>query len=285
MQFFRHDCAGSEFFAARFQIQPIVDSTPRELFQGVVLERRVMLGCSLGALTALLGPISRHCSGQENQNRLSQSTDEAALELETLISRLRPEARRLIASESPDEEKYIELAIQELAKVTRLETNGFRPSKSKTWEMDFQAYVPPLLLYKIRMSPNSIIELHDHRHHNGAFSVREGTVRIRSFDHFQEERDQRLDVAAGEVPGLEEEFFIQENGDSTLKVGQSVGLTRTRDNMHQIEAGPDGCLLYDLFTNFKLDAQSFEIKWDGKYFDPARKLCKVLWLPPDHPHE
>jgi hypothetical protein len=84
---------------------------------------------------------------------------------------------------------------------------------------------------------------------------------------------------------MEEEFLIQEKGELALKQGQAAGLTRTRENIHQIEAGPDGCLLYDLFTNFKMNAQSFGIKWDGKYFDPAKKLCKVMWVPPDHSHE
>ena len=35
---------------------------------------------------------------------------------------------------------------------------------------------------------------------------------------------------------MEEEFLIQEKGESVLKQGQAVGLTRTRDNIHQIEA-------------------------------------------------
>ncbi len=79
----------------------------------------------------------------------------------------------------PDEESYIQLAIKELEKVTRLDTNRFVPSHKPGWEMDIQAFVPPLLLYQIRMSPNSVIELHDHRHHNGALSIREGSVRLR----------------------------------------------------------------------------------------------------------
>lgn len=215
----------------------------------------------------------------------SSSAGTETIELETLIARLRPEARRLIASDKPDEEKYLEMAVKELVKVSKLETYRFMPSSKGGWETDFQAFVPPVLLYQIRMSPNSVIDLHDHRHHNGALSVREGSARVRSFDIFQEGEGKKWDVAAGKVPAMEEEFLIQEKGESLLKQGQAVGLTRIRDNIHQIEAGPDGCLMYDLFTNFKKNAQSFEIKWDGQYFDRARKLCKVLWVPPDHSHE
>jgi hypothetical protein len=255
-----------------------------ELSPGVVLERRMVLGGWLGLLAGLFSPNWPGIFGQEPPaDRSSAGTE--TIELETLIARLRPEARRLIASDKPDEEKYLEMAVKELVKVSKLETYRFMPSRKGGWETDFQAFVPPVLLYQIRMSPNSVIDLHDHRHHNGALSVREGSIRVRSFDIFQEGEDKKWDVAAGKVPAMEEEFLIQEKGESVLKQGQAVGLTRTRDNIHQIEAGPDGCLMYDLFTNFKMNAQSFEIKWDGQYFDRAKKLCKVLWIPPDHTHE
>jgi hypothetical protein len=255
-----------------------------ELSPGVVLERRMVLGGGLGLLAGLFSPNWPGIFAQEPPADSSSASTET-IELETLIARLRPEARRLIASDKPDEEKYLEMAVKELVKVSKLETYRFMPSRKGGWETDFQAFVPPVLLYQIRMSPNSVIDLHDHRHHNGALSVREGSIRVRSFDIFQEGEDKKWDVAAGKVPAMEEEFLIQEKGESVLKQGQAVGLTRTRDNIHQIEAGPDGCLMYDLFTNFKMNAQSFEIKWDGQYFDRAKKLCKVLWIPPDHTHE
>ena len=262
-----------------------IEFTKRELSPGVVLERRMVLGGGLGMLAALFSTISPKIFGQEPNTNVSSRSNAETIELETLIAQLRPEARRMIASENPDEEKYLEMAVKELVKVSKLETYRFMPSRKGGWETDFQAFVPPVLLYQIRMSPNSVIDLHDHRHHNGALSVREGSARVRSFDIFQEDSNKKWDVAAGKVPAMEEEFLIQEKGESLLKEGQAVGLTRTRDNIHQIEAGPDGCLMYDLFTNFKMNAQSFEIKWDGQYFDRAKKLCKVLWIPPDHTHE
>lgn len=263
----------------------VFECAERELSPGVVLERRVVLGGGFGLLAALFSPISPALFGQEPDTNASSQTSAETIELETLIALLRPEARRLIASDKPDEEKYLEMAVKELLKVSKLETYRFMPSKKGGWETDFQAFVPPVLLYQIRMSPNSVIDLHDHRHHNGALSVREGSIRVRNFDIFQEDSDKKWDIAAGKVPAMEEEFLIQEKGERMLKEGQAVGLTRTRDNIHQIEAGPDGCLMYDLFTNFKMNAQSFEIKWDGQYFDRTKKLCKVLWVPPDHSHE
>jgi len=254
-----------------------------EIAPGVVLERRVILGGGLGLLAMLLTQ-PEGLLGQERNLKDAAPVDSEGMELEDLISKLRPQARKMIASETPDEENYIVRAMEELKKVNKLEAINFHSHK-KGLEMDFTAYVHPLLLYQIRMSPNTKIDLHDHRYHNGALSVREGNVRVRSFDIFQGEGSKKWDVAAGKVPAMEEEFLIQEKGESVLKQGQAIGLTRTRDNIHQIEAGPDGCLMYDLFTNFKFNAQSFAIKWDGKYFDNSKKLCKVLWIPPDHTHE
>lgn len=263
----------------------VFDCDESEISPGVVLERRMVLGGGLGFLAALFTPITSVALGQELTKDACKPRDSEIIELENLIATLRPEARRLIASEKPDEEKYVQMAIKELSKVNKLDTYRFMPSRKGGWETDFQAFVPPVLLYQIRMSPNSVIDLHDHRHHNGALSVREGTVRVRSFDIHQEEPNPKWDVATGNLPALGEEFMIQEKNERSLKVGQAAGLTRTRENIHQIEAGPDGCLLYDLFTNFKTNAQSFEIQWDGKYSDSARKLCKVNWIAPDHSHE
>ncbi len=255
-----------------------------EIAPGVVIERRTVLGGGLGIWAMLLSaPLRGFC--QEPRIETKSGDRDTPQGLEALISQLRPAARSLVKAENPDEEKCVALAIDELAKVNELEPNRFTPSHKKGWDMDFQAYVPPLLLYQIRMSPNSVIDLHDHRHHNGALSIRKGNALVRSFDIFQGDEERNWDIAAGRVPAMEEEFLIQEKGERTVKSGQSVGLTRTRDNIHQIEAGPDGCLMYDLFTNFKMNAQSFEIKWDGQYFDRNRKLCKVVWIPPDHSHD
>lgn len=280
MQFFQNDTLPT----AKFE-DSVFECDEWEISPGVVLERRMVLGGGLGFLAALFSPVTPIAFGQELTKKISNPSDSEIIELETLIATLRPEARRLIASEKPDEEKYVQMAIKELSRVNKLDTYRFMPNKKGGWETDFQAFVPPVLLYQIRMSPNSVIDLHDHRHHNGALSVREGTVRVRSFDIFQEEQNAKWDVAAGNVPAVGEEFLIQEKSELSLKTGQAAGLTRTRENIHQIEAGPDGCLLYDLFTNFKMNAQSFEIQWDGKYFDKAKKLCKVNWIAPDHSHD
>lgn len=267
---------------SQFSDPPFHDTEARELYPGVVLERRTVLGSGLATLIALSALPG---TAQETKEGTKIDSRQDRMDLESLIASLRPVARRLVASDRPDEEHYLQIAIEHLSRVSELETNRFVPAHRPGWELDLQAYVPPLLLYQIRMAPNSVIDLHDHRHHNGVLCVREGSARVRSFDLVQPDGEAKWDPVAGQLPSLDEEFMIQEKGESILKPGQTAGLTRSRENIHQIEAGPAGCLLHDLFTNFRMNAQSFEIKWDGKYWDAAKKLCKVTWIAPDHTHE
>lgn len=117
----------------------------------------MVLGGGLGLLAGLFSPNWPGIFAQEPPADSSFASTET-IELETLIARLRPEARRLIASDKPDEEKYLEMAIKELLAVNKLDTNRFMESGNDGWEMDFQAFVPPVLLCQIRMSPNSVID-------------------------------------------------------------------------------------------------------------------------------
>jgi hypothetical protein len=256
-----------------------------EIDRGVVVNRRWVFGAGAAAAVGLAFPFAPSLFAQEANPLIKESTKSEvnAISLEQFLSETRPAARTMVKSKAPDEEAFIELAMQQLGRLESIEASRAHPG-GKGWTMDMSAYVPPIMLYQIRMEPNSVISLHDHRFHNGVLRVREGSIRVRNFEIFEADQEKKWDVAAGLVPAMGESFVIQEKKDITLKVGQQAGLTRTRENIHQVEAGPDGCLLYDLFANFKFNAQSFHIAWDGKYSDPAKKLCQVTWIPPDHSH-
>lgn len=250
-----------------------------EIGAGVVIERRWLLRGALGLASCAVWPKVETVSAQEPKAIAASHTN-----LESLLANVRPAAVELVRASSPDEETYLEAVSLELQRAGKFDVNQFH-SGGKDWEMDLTAYVPPILLYQIRMQPNSVIELHDHRFHNGVLSVREGSVRVRNFDIYQENDKETWDVAAGHVPAVGVEFTLQEKPERKLRAGETSSLTRTMNNIHQVEAGPDGCLLYDLFTNFQRNAQSFRIQWDGKYIDSSRKQCRVMWIPPDHTHE
>ena len=150
MQFFQNDILPT----AKFE-DSVFECDEWEISPGVVLERRMVLGGGLGFLAALFSPVTLIAFGQELTKKVSNPSDSEIIELEALIATLRPEARLLIASEKPDEEKYVQMAIKELSRVNKLDTYRFMPNKKGGWETDFQAFVPPVLLYQIRMSPCS----------------------------------------------------------------------------------------------------------------------------------
>jgi hypothetical protein len=86
-----------------------------------------------------------------------------------------------------------------------------------------------------------------------------------------------LNIAAGEVPSADEDFLIRENKDATLDRGQHSTLSRDRDNIHHIEAGPHGCKLADLFTYFRQEARSYELDWNEKPTSRNGATYKVSW--------
>lgn len=150
-----------------------------------------------------------------------------------------------------------------------------RPPAAGRWSMNPVARIPPVIVFEIHMRPGSKIDLHDHRHYNGVLLCREGSVRCRNFDIVQPD-GRRLDIAAGEVP-TGEDFLIRQNRDSVLVRGRRSTLSRDRDNIHHVEAGPDGCVLSDLFTHFRPEARSYGIEWDETPLSKGSDLYRVAW--------
>ena len=142
--------------------------------------------------------------------------------------------------------------------------------------MNTAAWMPPVVVFDIHMRPGSKIHLHDHRHYNGVLFCNEGSVRCRNFDIDWKDGEAR-DVAAGEVPPAGEDFFIRQNKDALLEPGQYATLARDRDNIHHVEAGPDGCTLTDLFTYFRREARSYELEWDEQPMSSGGDVYRVSW--------
>ncbi len=151
-----------------------------------------------------------------------------------------------------------------------------REMNSEGLTMNTSAYMPPLVVFDIHMRPGAKIHLHDHRHYNGVLLCTEGSVRCRNFDIVQPD-GRSLDIASGEVPAVGEDFLIRQNKDAILDRGQHSTLSRDRDNIHHIEAGPDGCTLVDLFTYFRREARSYTLDWDEKPLHKGGDTYQVAW--------
>ena len=243
-----------------------------DLALGVSITRRRILQVGLAGAAGLIAA-SGHAA--EQWAMAAANASDRPLTIDQLIGRARPEAKRLIASETPDEPSYLAAVSSLLSRYQPDEPWAMRDVGESGWSMNTAAWMPPIVLFDIHMRPGSTIHLHDHRHYNGVQLCTEGSVRCRNFDIVQPD-GVRLDIAGGEVPG-DEDFLIRQNSDATLGPGQMSTLSRDRDNIHHIEAGPDGCKLVDLFTYFRREARSYELDWDGQPLSKNGDTYKAAW--------
>lgn len=267
-----------------------LDEMPEEIAPGVRIERRAVLrfGAQLAGLAAIGGlagcapesagsATGRHSGVAPPAAGPTAPTaaEPAPLRVGEFVREIRPRARDLIHNTDPDEEAYLRAAGDLLAKLETVEP-WRKPRPGAPYAMDATAVVPPIVLYRIHMEPGAVIPIHDHRHYNGVILCTEGSLRCRNFN-IVPDADQPLDLDAGQVPLKGTEFVIRETIDQTIGPGERSSLTRARDNIHEVTAGDQGCVLMDLFTHFRPDARSYAIRWDDTPFDPAQRLYRVAW--------
>lgn len=246
-----------------------------EIAPGVTITRRRILQVGLAGAASLLAAGCVAPSRKAMKAMKAEDPTAQPLTIDQLVAQLRPEARRLIESDQPDEASYLAAVSTLLARYKPDEPWAMRDVGESGWSMNTAAWMPPVVVFDIHMRPGSKIHIHDHRHYNGVLLCKEGSVRCRNFDIVQPDGN-RLDIAAGEVPAGED-FLIRQNKDSTLGRGQLSTLSRDRDNIHHIEAGPDGCKLADVFTYFRREARSYELDWDDQPLTKGGDMYKVAW--------
>ncbi len=243
-----------------------------EISPGVTITRRRIL--QLG-LAGAVGLMAAGCAAPARRVNDAEGMVPRPLTIDQLVAQLRPEAKRMIAADQPDEAAYLAAVSALLARYTPEQPWAMRDVGESGWSIDTAAWMPPVVVFDIHMKPGSKIHLHDHRHYNGVLLCSKGSVRCRNFDIVQPD-GQRLDIAAGEVP-KGEDFLIRQNKDATLERGQLSTLSRDRDNIHHIEAGPDGCKLSDVFTYFRREARSYELDWDERPLARGGDVYRVSW--------
>ena len=247
--------------------------------RGVKIERRSHLeaGSWFGWSMAML--LTRMNSGA------SLETAQAAELIEILESRSFAEQVSEIALEmnrslASDERVYLRTASKLLDR-RRTATPWRIFSMNAGQEMDMSAWFPPVVMYQIRMAPGATISLHDHRFYNGVLIVQEGSAQVRNFDFVQQDGT-LLDVSHGKSVPETGEFFIRETRNQVLYRKQSSALTRDRDNMHQVTAGEQGCLLLDFFTHFRTAARSHELIWDDTPVNRSQRIYVATWKSENH---
>ena len=257
-----------------------------EISPGVTITRRRVLQIGLAGVAGLLASGCGLSSGTQagglagDGAAVDRLADEGSLTIEQLLARIRPQATRMIAADQPgsraDEASYLSAVSKLLARYTPEEPWAMREPRDGQWAMNIAARMPPVIVFDIHMRPGSKIHLHDHRHYNGVLQCNEGSVRCRNFDIVQPD-GKPLDIAAGEVPPVGESFLIRENKDQLILPGQLSTLSRDRDNIHHVVAGPEGCKLSDVFTHFRRDARSYGLDWDEQPLNRNGDTYEVAW--------
>ncbi len=251
-----------------------------EIAPGVTITRRRILQVGLaGALGVSAAGLLAGCATRARTNGTSES-DAKPMTIDQLMADLRPRAQKMIASDNPDEASYLSAVSMLLARYQPEEPWRLRDPGQRGFSINTLGWMPPVVVFDIRMEPGSTIHLHDHRHYNGVLQCLEGEVRCRNFDIVTDATQPgapALDIAAGEVPPVGQDFLIRQNADTVLTRGKLSTLSRDRDNIHHVEAGPDGCKLADVFTYFRREARSYELAWDAQPTTRNGDTYKVAW--------
>ncbi len=215
-----------------------------ELAPGVLVVRRTFVFGALAAGAALLG-------GCQSVSPRVALVDDRERALEDLVHALRPRARELIASPAPDEERYLAHVARALARLEPPEV-GVENVAAGEWDMEGLCWFRPIAVFEMRLAPGARLGLHDHRDYNGVLSCVRGSVRCANYDIAG-------DVAAARALKGDEPFHVVKLAETTLRPGEVSTLSRSARNLHELEAGADGAVLYDAFTYFEAGARSHDV--------------------------
>lgn len=255
-----------------------------ELAPGVVLHRRRILKFGIaGAATWLAGQSYGTELGLTPKvlarDETTTPSNSARLGLDTtlveVLSQMHPQARQLLSADKPDEAAYL-TAVEKLLARVKLEEPWMTNDTGLGWSVEPTCWFPPIVIFRMIMEPGAVMNLHDHRHYNGVLLCTQGEVRCRNFEYVQTD-GQILNVSAGEVPAKGQDFLIRQTQDSVLTPRKLSTLTRDRDNLHTLVAGPEGCELVDFFTHFRPEARSYDLDWDQTPVDKDQGVFRASW--------
>ena len=185
--------------------------------------------------------------------------------LDEIVAQLRPLSKELIRADTPNEDAYLHTIAALLARLDPHPTKA----KSMRQKIAFATHLVdrPLVIYEIKMEPGAKIELHDHRHYNGVLFGLEGEANLRNFEIASEPKGK----------GKRAKFDIRESQRLELTRGRISTLSRTRDNIHEVVAGPKGARVLDVFTFFSREAQSYYLDVDKKPHGKDKRLYRARW--------
>ena len=204
---------------------------------GVLLERRTFLKLSVGVLAGLMVGC-----------RPFGSLLDRELGLDDFLQEIQPWADLLTRDPAGDEEAYLKRVAALARRLEGLPPADFHPGK--TYSSAFERRRWPVALYQFRIQPGAAIPWHDHRDYAAVMLGLEGEISASSFEV----------VGKDPFPAKETPFRIRRTRVERITPGSISTLSRRRDNIHDLRAGPAGGRFLDIFTHFERDAASHYLK-------------------------
>ncbi|MCR9246787.1 MAG: hypothetical protein NXI31_17270 [bacterium] len=239
-----------------------------EVADGVTMARRSVLRLSAATLAAAFSFSACRATGRGASRATPEPLPADTIDLAEFFTRSYPRAQAFIAAGGPLEEAYL-MGVAELMARLQVPTKAACDAQLRT-EAEARGVHPRALEFAVVMfdlDPGKGFEHHDHRDYNGVILGVDGEIRCRNFDI----------VGDDPVPPKGSTFQIRQTRDDLLLPGRFSTLSRTRDNVHEVVAGPDGARMLDVFTMFHAQAKSNWLKVDSKPRDERRGIFDAAW--------
>ena len=237
---------------------PEMEAVGEELEAGVRVERRGFLFGGVGLL-ALPG--------------LRRGDDEPSgppADVDAFLARAAELARPMMDADTPREDGDLYRLASWMADLAQLPADPFEgDTRPIRFHGDGQAVIDrdagqSLRAIQIGFEPGAKISLHDHLNYSGVILCVQGEMHCRNFDIVEE---------VGE-----DEVTLFESTNAMLVPGRMCTLSSTRENLHELVAGPSGARVLDVFTYLRKPSGSRYLDWIGEApVDEAARLYRAKW--------
>ncbi len=234
--------------------------------EGVTLERRSLLRLSAATLASAFALTACASSPTKRSERADEPLSDGALEIGELLSELRPDARRVVESGGRQEEAYLARVSELLARL-HVPTQAELRAAMGPHPMSEGGAGLEIWLAMFQLEAGKGFTHHDHRDYNGVILGVEGEARVKNFDILGDDL----------VPPDGQTFQIRQTRDDVILPGRFSSLGRTRENVHDLVAGPGGATVIDAFTYFTPEARSYFMDVDPVPRDADRRIYDAVW--------
>jgi hypothetical protein len=230
-------------------------STPDDHHDGVVVERRFTLGLpALLAASFLLG--------------MAREGSAAALTFEEATKQIGDLAKPLIQDPNRNEEEYLHRIASIAMTMREFPPAEFGEPFRKVIRSAMSYRGSGIAVIQWSMEPNTIYQAHNHPGYSGLTIGIRGDGRIHNFDY------------VGKAPeyGAKGSFQVRETQDMVLREGNVTSImSTTRDNIHELHAGPKGIHAADIITRIGPDQMFSFLDIGAKPIDAQQRVYEASW--------